>query len=109
MRGIEALKGVVTEVTDDQIMDAKAMVDAAGIGAEPASCATVAGIKRLVEEGTIKPHEKVVGILTGHLLKDPDVVVNYHTEGIEGIESRHANAPISSSAEIDEIRKIIRS
>ena len=109
MRGIEALNGVVTEVTDDQIMDAKAMVDAAGIGAEPASCATVAGIKRLVEEGTIKPHEKVVGILTGHLLKDPEVVVNYHTEGIEGIESRHANAPISSSAEIDEIRRIIRS
>ena len=108
MRGITALDGIVTEVTDDQIMDAKAIVDAAGIGAEPASCATVAGIKRLVQEGIIDPKQRVVGMLTGNLLKDPDIVVNYHMGELEGIESQRANAPISAPAEIDEIRRIIR-
>lgn len=108
MRGLEALNGVVTEVNDDQIMDAKALVDAAGIGAEPASCATVAGIRRLVQEGVIGSDERVVGILTGNVLKDPDIVVNYHTGELEGIESRRVNAPISARADLDEIRRIIR-
>jgi len=108
MRGLHALKGVVTEVSDDQIMDAKAIVDAAGIGAEPASCATVAGIRRLVSEGVIKSDETVVGILTGHLLKDPKVVVNYHMNELSNINSKRANAPIRTSADIDEIRRIIR-
>ena len=108
MRGITALDGVVTEVTDNQIMDAKALVDSVGIGAEPASCATVAGIRRLVDEGVIGSEEKVVGMLTGNLLKDPDIVVNYHMSELEGIESHRANAPISASANIDDIRRIIR-
>ena len=108
MRGITALDGIVTEVTDDQIMDAKAIVDAAGIGAEPASCATVAGIRRLVQEGVIDPQQRVVGMLTGNLLKDPDIVVNYHMGELDGIESQRANAPISAPADIDEIRRIIR-
>ena len=108
MRGITALDGVVTEVTDEQILDAKALIDAAGIGAEPASCATVAGIRRLVQEGVIGPQERVVGMLTGNLLKDPDIVVNYHMGELEGIESHRANAPVSAPADIDEIRRIIR-
>lgn len=108
MRGITALDGIVTEVTDDQIMDAKALVDAAGIGAEPASCATVAGIRRLVEEGVISPQQRVVGMLTGNLLKDPDIVVNYHMGELEGIESRQANPPISAPADVDEIKRRIR-
>lgn len=93
LRGIAACRGLVTEVDDTQILDAKAHVDAAGIGAEPASCATVAGTKRLVAEGVIKAGERVCGLLTGHLLKDPDVVVSYHTRKLEGIECAHANAP----------------
>ena len=89
-------------------MDAKALVDAAGIGAEPASCATVAGIRRLVQEGVIGSDERVVGILTGNVLKDPDIVVNYHAGELEGIEARRVNAPISARADLDEIRRIIR-
>ena len=90
------------------LADAKALVDAAGIGAEPASCATVAGIRRLVQEGVIGSDERVVGILTGNVLKDPDIVVNYHAGELEGIESRRVNAPISARADLDEIRRIIR-
>ena len=108
MRGLTALDGVVTEVTDDEIMDAKATVDAAGIGAEPASCATVAGLKRLVSEGVIAADARVVGVLTGHLLKDPDVVVGYHTGELDGIHVRRANAPVSAEANIEAIRAILR-
>jgi len=63
--------GVVREVTDQEILDAKAKVGAGGLGCEPASAASVAGAKKLVEEGVIQPGERVVCILTGHQLKDP--------------------------------------
>lgn len=72
---IRATQGVAGEVTDDEIMRAKAVVDRAGIGCEPASAASVAGVRRLVAEGVIPSHERVVAILTGNLLKDPDAVL----------------------------------
>ncbi len=93
LRGIAAADGVVERVTDQEIMDAKAQVDAAGIGAEPASCATVAGVRKLVAAGTIRPDEHVCAVLTGHLLKDPDAVVRYHQGTLEGIASTYANTP----------------
>lgn len=93
LRGVLETDGAVTEVTDAEIMEAKARVDRAGIGAEPASCATVAGIKRLVAEGVMAPGEQVVGVLTGHLLKDSDVVLGYHEGRLPGIESTLANRP----------------
>ena len=109
MRGLRALEGVVTQVSDNEIMDAKAQVDASGIGAEPASCATVAGLKRLIKEGVIAKNETVVGVLTGNLLKDPDVVVGYHTNTLEGIESARANAPAKAPADVEAIRRLINS
>jgi threonine synthase len=81
-RAIRALKwteGLVATVTDAEIMDAKAIVDAAGIGCEPASAASVAGTRRLIAAGVIRPEQTVVSILTGNLLKDPDATVDYHT------------------------------
>lgn len=107
LRGLRQTGGVVTEVDDQAILDAKAMVDAAGIGAEPASCATVAGLKRLVGEGVIAPDADVVGVLTGHLLKDPDVVVGYHQDRLEGITATHANAPIRVRGALDEVLAIL--
>ncbi len=69
-RVIEESDGVVEEVTDEEILAAKAVIDRSGIGCEPASAATLAGMRKLVERGIIKRDERVVGILTGHLLKD---------------------------------------
>ena len=103
LRGLAATDGVVTEVSDAEILDAKAIVDRAGIGAEPASCATVAGVRRLVAEGVIKKGQTVTGVLTGHLLKDPDVVVGYHSGTLEGFENPRANAPIRLPAELEAI------
>jgi threonine synthase len=82
---------VVSEVSDQAIMDAKAQIDAAGIGCEPASAATVAGIRRLVDEGIIARGDDVTAVLTGHLLKDTDAVMKYHAEELAGINSTFAN------------------
>jgi threonine synthase len=79
IRALEWCDGVVREVSDQQILDAKAQVGAGGLGCEPASAASVAGTKLLVDEGVIGPDERVVCILTGHQLKDPNATVAYHT------------------------------
>ncbi len=79
LRALETCQGAVRHVTDQEIMDAKAQVGAGGIGCEPASAASVAGAKLLRHEGVIGADERVVCILTGHQLKDPDATVAYHT------------------------------
>jgi threonine synthase len=67
--------GVVTDVADAEILEAKGVIDGAGVGCEPASAAGVAGTRRLVREGVIGPRQRVVAILTGHLLKDPEILL----------------------------------
>ena len=72
---ITGLGGVVAQVDDAAIMAAKRAIDRAGIGCEPASACALAGAKLLRELGVIKASDDVVGILTGHMLKDPDAVL----------------------------------
>ncbi len=108
MRGVVTTRGLVEQVSDQEILDAKAQVDAAGIGAEPASCATVAGLRKLVSSRVIRPDENVCGVLTGHLLKDPDAVVGYHRGTLSGIDSRYANAPTSVDATLEAVSRAVR-
>src|SRR3954464_15175019 len=63
--------GIVLSVPDTEILEAKAAIDAAGVGCEPASAASLAGLRQLVQRGVIGPGESVAAILTGHILKDP--------------------------------------
>jgi threonine synthase len=72
---IAATSGVVAQVSDEEILRAKAIVDRAGIGCEPASAAALAGTRKLVAEGAIAPGASVVAVLTGNLLKDPDAIL----------------------------------
>ncbi len=78
VRGLTCSGGMVSSVSEQQIADAKAMIGRDGIGCEPASAVTLAGIQQLVGAGKIDPEEDVVAILTGHVLKDPDYTVHYH-------------------------------
>ncbi|MBM4109007.1 MAG: threonine synthase [Phycisphaerae bacterium] len=86
LRTLAFMDGVVRSADDAAMVEHKAMVGRFGFGCEPSSGATVAGVRLLRSEGVIKPHERVVCVLTGHLLKDPDVTVGYHT----GIEMKQA-------------------
>jgi threonine synthase len=108
VRSLRWTNGLVTEVSDGEIMDAKAQVDAAGIGCEPASAAAVAGARRLAAEGTIRPGESVVAILTGHLLKDPGATVDYHLSRLEGIEPAHANPPQVIEPTVQAVREALQ-
>ena len=97
---IESTAGRAEAVTEQEIADAKAVVGRCGIGCEPASATTLAGIRKLVREGTIAPSADVAAILTGHLLKDPDYVYRYHTGELqtpsgERIQPRFGNAPVT--------------
>lgn len=71
--------GVVERATEQEIADAKAQIGLCGIGCEPASAATLAGIRKLVAAGTIDKDADVVAVLTGNVLKDPDYIYRYHT------------------------------
>jgi threonine synthase len=78
LRAVLRSDGKVISVTEQEIADAKAMIGRDGIGCEPASATTVAGIKKLVARGHIQRGESVIAVLTGHVLKDPDYVSAYH-------------------------------
>ena len=105
LRAIKDTRGVVSQVSDQEIMDAKAIVDGCGIGCEPASAASVAGAAKLVREGVIDMDEDVVCILTGNLLKDPDVTVKYHMGQLENIASSYGNKPRVLEADMDSVMK----
>ncbi|MDB5296432.1 MAG: threonine synthase [Phycisphaerales bacterium] len=79
LRALDFMDGVVREVTDEEILEARALVGRYGFGCEPASGASVAGLQKLLAEQVISPDESVVCILTGHELKDPNATVKYHT------------------------------
>ena len=96
---IENSGGLVGAVSEQEIADAKAIIGRCGIGCEPASAATLAGIKKFTAAGRISPDADVVAVLTGHLLKDPDYVYRYHTDQLRApgdikIESTFGNQPV---------------
>jgi threonine synthase len=93
LRALAFMNGVVREVSDDEILEHRAMVARWGFGCEPASAASVAGLRKLLDENVIKPSDSVVCILTGHELKDPNATVKYHT-GID-MKSVQDKAPRS--------------
>jgi threonine synthase len=117
LRALDFCNGVVRQVTDQEIMDAKARVGSGGLGCEPASAASVAGAKRLREEGVIAPSETVVCILTGHQLKDPTATVAYHGTDQENFEkvlgsrgvhrAGFANRPVVVANDLDDIIRTI--
>jgi threonine synthase len=97
---IDETNGVVESVTEQEIADAKAIIGRCGVGCEPASASTLAGIRKLTAAGVIAPDADVVAILTGNVLKDPDYIYRYHTGQLktpagEPIAPTHGNQPIT--------------
>jgi threonine synthase len=94
-RAVQETGGSVITVTEQEIADAKAVIGRDGIGCEPASATTVAGIRKL----EINENESVVAVLTGHVLKDTDYVMNYHSNNLiapdgTALAGTFANKPI---------------
>ncbi|MGQ0764993.1 MAG: threonine synthase [Gemmatimonadota bacterium] len=102
---IRATNGFVTAVTDDEIFESKAVVDGAGVGCEPASAASVAGVRQLVRHGLIKPGDRVVAVLTGHVLKDPGLIQWYHQD-LEP-RPRLANPPVEIDPDLTSVARVL--
>jgi threonine synthase len=109
---IETTHGVVERATEQEIADAKAIIGQCGIGCEPASAATLAGILKLTAAGVISRDADVVAVLTGNVLKDPDYIYRYHTGQLEApggipIQATFGNKPVVVPNDADRIRAMI--
>jgi len=114
LRAVEETNGTVFTVTEQEIADAKAVIGTEGIGCEPASATTVAGIRKLQLDGFIKADERVVAVLTGHVLKDTDYVIDYHNNSLradsdELITSTFRNKPTQVAGGREELRGVLAS
>jgi threonine synthase len=107
VHSIRETEGVVLAVTDEVILEAKAVVDGCGIGCEPASAASVAGVRELVRRGLLAPDEHAVAVLTGHILKDPGMLLTYHRDTEPPPPG--ANRPIEIDASLGEIERVLAS
>ena len=108
-RAVTAIRetdGVVLSVEDSELLLAKAAVDASGVGCEPASAASLAGLRQLVRQGTVKPSDRVVAILTGHILKDPDLLLQYHQT--MDPPPALANRPVTIEPDLREIERALQ-
>jgi threonine synthase len=94
---LEATGGACEQVTEIEIAQAKAEIGAEGIGCEPASAVTLAGLKKLVKQGFVKREESIVLVLTGNLLKDPDYTIDFHRgELFKGTGDEATSASLNS-------------
>jgi len=108
-RAVQAIRetnGVVLSTSDQELLEAKAAIDASGVGCEPASAVSLAGLRQLVGTGVVKPSERVVAILTGHILKDPGILLRYHQETEP--PPTGANRPIEIEATLGEVERVLR-
>ena len=92
-------------VTDEELLEAKAAIDASGVGCEPASAVSLAGLRQLVNQGRIRKQEQVAAILTGHILKDPGLLLRYHQE-MEP-PPLGANRPIEIDATVAALERVL--
>jgi threonine synthase len=107
-RAVEAIRfsdGVVLSVSDAEILAAKRVIDAAGVGCEPASAASVAGARTLVREGRIRAGDRVVCVLTGHVLKDPGILVRMHQDA--AFPEAPPNTPIEIDADVGAVAQVL--
>ncbi len=108
-RAVTAIRetdGVVLSVSDAELLETKAAIDAAGVGCEPASAASLAGLRRLVREGTIESGARVVAILTGHIHKDPGLLLRYHQEMDPAPPG--ANRPIEIQPTLADLERVLK-
>ncbi len=111
-QAVEWSGGLVEKVTEQEIADAKAQIGLCGIGCEPASAATLAGIRKLIADGRMKATDDVMAILTGNVLKDPDYIFKYHTGQLKdphgaAIASTFGNRPTVVPNDPDKIAALL--
>ncbi|MEE9595108.1 MAG: threonine synthase [Candidatus Hydrothermarchaeales archaeon] len=96
MRALKDSGGSADATSDDEILKAqKLLARSEGIGVEPASAASVAGLIKLMDEGIIDRSDRIVCVTTGHALKDPEIIFSVSEE------------PVEIDPTIDELRRVL--
>jgi threonine synthase len=106
VQAITETNGVVLAVDDAELLEAKAAIDASGVGCEPASAVSLAGLRQLVRSGVVKPADNVVAILTGHILKDPGLLLRYHQEMDPAPAG--ANRPVEIEVSLSALERVLK-
>ena len=114
---LEATGGCVEQVSEAEIAVAKAEIGADGVGCEPASAVTLAGLKKLVKSGFVRPTDSVVLVLTGHVLKDPEYTIKFHRgdlsvprmadEEFQALTAKQRKTPIVLDANADAVLRAL--
>jgi threonine synthase len=117
LKVLQATNGCVEQVTEAEIAVAKAEIGADGVGCEPASAVTLAGLKKLVKSGFVQRGDSVVVVLTGHLLKDPEYTIKFHRgdlsvprmedETFHAMTAQQRKAPIVLDANADAVLRAL--
>ena len=114
VRILDSTGGTVEQVSEGEIALAKAEIGAEGIGCEPASAVTFAGLKKLLKQGFVKSGESAVLILTGHVLKDPEYTLEFHRGDLlanvaeAALLMRQRRAPVSVEARPERVIELLR-
>ncbi len=104
---LRSFDGVVEQATEDELADAAARADRAGLYCCPQTGVALAGLSKLVERGDIRPAHRVVVISTAHGLKFTGFKVGYHEGTLTGVIARHANPPLEMPANVGAVRRAI--
>jgi threonine synthase len=116
LRVVQATGGAAEQVSEIEMAMAKAEIGADGVGCEPASAVTLAGLKKLVKQGFVQANESVVLILTGHVLKDPEFTLKLHRGDLfagtplevnAGALASQQRAPIVLDATVEAVAKTL--
>lgn len=104
---LKEFNGIVEQATESEIAHACAEADRFGMFTCPHTGVALAALKKVMAQGIIKPHHRVVVISTAHGLKFSDFKVKYHEKTLEGVESKLANPPIVMEPNVDKILEIL--
>jgi threonine synthase len=115
VRILQATGGSCEQVSEAEIAIAKAEIGADGVGCEPASAVTLAGLKKFVRRGFVRRQDAVVLVLTGHLLKDPEYTLKFHRGELPSSTAQrqqadlaaHRCAPIVLDANADAVLRVL--
>jgi threonine synthase len=104
---VKAFEGIVEQASEDELADAAARADRAGLYACPQTGVALATLTKLVSCGEIKKSERVVVISTAHGLKFTEMKVGYHEGTLAGVTPRRANPPLDLPADVAVVKERI--
>jgi threonine synthase len=107
VKTLRVFEGLVEQATEDELANAAAQADRAGLYSCPQTGVALAVLLKLIERGDIQPEQRVIVISTAHGLKFTRFKVGYHEQTLADVTARHANPPVELPADIGAVQRAI--